>query len=352
MDSRQNDLERFIERLPLGIIVVNADLHIEMRNELSFDLFDVGVESLLNTDFMDIIKDFTPLKEAVLQVHSGSVQQQYVLLPLHEKILGCTVLHAGDINPGGLIILIEDATSIKKIEQLKREFIGTLLHKIRSPLATLKTSFSVLNHEIADPDPQKQGEVVEIITMCSEEVDRLSSLIGDMRDLFLIETKLAEKEVELEDFPIDKAITAAIGGLKKTLSAEAVDTRVIFTKNTGLHVLADFEKTKRIFFILIKNGLQYSPPESPVEVSLSSASDSIDVTIKDRGIGIQESMKPMVFSKYFREDNDITRNFTGNGLGLFIAKSYIDLMKGTIYFDSKQGEGTSFHVSLPLYGRK
>jgi two-component system, OmpR family, phosphate regulon sensor histidine kinase PhoR len=352
MDSLQNGLEVFIERLPLGIIVLNADLRIEMRNELSFKLLDVGMENLFNTDLMDVVKDFTALKECVGLVHSGIAQQHFTMLSTGDKVLGCTALQAHDIIPNGLIVLIEDAANEKKIEQLKLEFIGTLLHKLRSPLATLKTSFSMLNHEIANPDPQKHQEVIEIVAMCSEEVNRLSSLVSDMRDLFLIETKLAEKDVELEDFPIDKAILAAIEALKKTLSPEIVDTRVIFTKNSDHHVLADFEKTKRIFFILIKNGLHYSPPESPVEVSLSNASDSINITIKDRGIGIQDSMTPLVFSKYFREDNDITRNRPGNGLGLFIAKSYIDLMKGSVYFETKQGEGTLFHVSLPLHGRK
>ena len=351
MESLRNNLEQFIERLPLGVIILNAGLRIELRNELSFELLDVGIENHLNTDFMDVVKDHAVIKECVLLVHSGDIQQHYAMLPIGDKVLGCTALNSGDMIANGVIVLIEDATNIKKIEQIKREFIVTLLHKIRSPLATLKTSFSMLNHEIKNPDPQKHQQVVEIISMCSDEVDRLSTLIGDMRDLFLIETKIAEKDVVLEDFPIDKAIIGAIEALKKTLPPEIVEKRIIFNKNNGLHVLADFEKAKKIFFILIKNGLNYSPPETPVEVSLSIAADSINVTIKDHGVGIQESMKPLVFSKYFREDNDITRICAGNGLGLFIAKSYIDIMKGSIYFETKQGKGTSFHVSLPLHGR-
>jgi len=352
MDSGHNDLERFIERLPLGIIVLSADLRISLCNDLSMRLLDVGVESLLSADFMDIIKNFDVLKESVLQVHSGKAQQQHVVLTIAEKSLSCSVLNTGDA-PGneGLIVLVEDATDLNKIEQMKREFIGTLLHKIRSPLATMKTSLSMLKYGVGQPNPQNHLEMRELFAMCYEEVNRLSTLINDMRDLFLIETKLAEKDLVMEDFPVDAAITSAITELKKTLPPEIGGKGIMFRENAELKVHADYEKTKKIFFLLMKNALQYSGPDASAEVSCSDAGDSINIIIKDHGIGISDSMTNQVFSKYFREDNFTTRNSAGNGLGLFIAKSYIDLMKGSMYFNSKQGEGTSFHVTLPPAGR-
>jgi signal transduction histidine kinase len=326
MDGVRIDLERFIERLPLGIMVLGGDLQIELRNEIAFTLLDVGMESLLSADFLDIAKDHGAVKDCVLLVRSGSVAQERVMFTVGEKCLGCMALQAGDIIPGGIIVLIEDVSNLNKIEYLKREFIGTLLHKIRSPLATLKTSFSMLNHEIAHPDQKRHGDVLEIIGMCTEEIDRLSTLVGDMRDLFLIETKLAERDMVWEDFPVNRAIVAAIETLKKSFSPEIINNRVLLAPCGDIHILADFEKIKKIFIILIKNGLLYSGNDAPVEISLSNAGDSIEVTIKDRGIGITDSIKNQVFEKYFRDDNDVTRSRAGNGLGLFIAKSYTDLM--------------------------
>jgi signal transduction histidine kinase len=352
MESRQDSIERFIERLPLGIIVLSADLQIEMHNDLSLKLLDVGVENLLTTDFLDIIKDFNVLKDSILQVHSGICQQQHVMLAIADKFLSCTVFNAGDMDAGSLMVLIEDASNIKKIEQIKREFIGTLLHKIRSPLATIKTSLSVLRYESGRLGPNVPIEIREVFIMCLDEVNRLSALVNDMRDLFLIETKLADKDMETEEFPVDAAIKSAIGDLEKSLSPEIVKNRICFKGDAGVHVQADYEKTKKIFFVLLKNALQYSAPDTPVEVSCCAADGSINIVIKDRGIGISSSMANQVFSKYFREDNFATRNSAGNGLGLFIAKSYIDLMNGSMYFDSKQGEGTSFYVTLPMLGRK
>jgi signal transduction histidine kinase len=352
MGKGQNDLACFIERIPIGIVVLNSGLQIEMRNDLSLHLLDVGDENLLNPDFMDLVKDRTCLKDSILQVHSGTCQQERVMLGVGEKTLRCTILSAGDMNAGGLIVLMEDATSSNKIEQIKREFIGTLLHKIRSPLATIKTSLSMLSFKTDDPGSHFPPEVQEIFTMCSGEVNRLSLLINDMRDLFLIETNLAEKDMEPEDFAVATAISGAIGDLKKSFSSEPIDTRIVFVGNAVPPIHADYEKTKKIFFVLLKNALRYSAPDAPVFILFSVDDDSMNIIIKDRGIGIADSLANQVFSKYFREDNFATRNNAGNGLGLFIAKSYIDMMNGTMYFDSKQGEGSSFYLTFPLATRK
>jgi signal transduction histidine kinase len=352
MDDCRTDLERFIDCVPIGIILLNSDLHIEMRNDLSLELLEVGVENLLTPNFLEIIKEHGDLQTSILQVHSGALHQQRVILALANRTLNCTVLNAGRGVAGGCIVLIEDATQINKIEQIKREFIGTLLHKIRGPLATMKTSLSMIGFETQGSGPRIPPEVREIFHMCREEVNRLSLLINDMRDLFLIETKLADKDFEPEDFSVDAAIKGAINDLKKSLLPEIVDTRIRMEGNAGRVIHADYEKTKKIFYILLKNALQYSPPETPVTVSCSVTDEFINLIIKDRGIGIADSLYSQVFTKYFREDNFATRNTTGNGLGLFIAKSYVDMMDGTMYFDSKQGEGSSFYVTLPVTGRK
>jgi signal transduction histidine kinase len=352
MGNQQNDLERFIERLPIGVIVLTADLQITTCNDLSMKLLAIDVENLLDAAFMDLIKDFEPLKEGIWQVHSGKSQQQHVLLTIAEKILSCTVIKAGDDADGeGMMVLVEDATNLNKIEQMKREFIGTLLHKIRSPLATIKTSLSMLQGGPADLGPQCSVETKEVLGMCYEEVNRLSMLINDMRDLFFIEMKLAEKELELEDFTVGSALTRAVADLGKTLSLKTVNTRISFSGNPELFVRADFDKTKKVFTTLIKNALQYSASDMPVKVACTRIPGYVNIQVRDCGIGITEKMTDFVFSKYFREDNPTTRNSTGNGLGLFIARSYIELMKGSIYFESRQGAGTSFNVSLPLIER-
>ena len=274
MDEIKNDLEVFIERLPIGVIILNEDLQIKTCNDLSMKLLDVGVESLLNDDFMEIIKDFDALKDGIRQVHSGKSQQQHVVLTVAEKSLSCTILAAIDTaEDEGSIVLIEDATNIHKIEHLKREFIGTLLYKIRSPLATIKTSLSMLQGGPADLGPgcsQGSLETKEIIGMCYEEVNRLSLLISDMRDLFVIEMNLAEKELELEDFSVGSALTRAVADLGKSLSLKTVNTRISFNGNPELFVRADFDKTKKVFTVLLKNALQYSAPDTPVEVACTS----------------------------------------------------------------------------------
>lgn len=94
----------------------------------------------------------------------------------------------------------------------------------------------------------------------------------------------------------------------------------------------------------------YSPEETGVTITCEDERDDIVVRVEDCGIGVAKESLPLLFGKYFRESNDATRNQEGNGLGLFIARSFIELMKGTIYCESVQGKGSVFSFSLPRKG--
>jgi two-component system phosphate regulon sensor histidine kinase PhoR len=337
------ELETFIEHLPIGVIIVGLDLHLRLYNDLAMKLLDWDVGTLLSMDIMDAINDFPGLKIAFEHVLRDKSQQQRLTISVAEKPLGCTIIKAGD---GGLILLMEDATNAGKIERIEREFIGSLLHKLRSPLSTIKTSLSMLQSGAGNDDPRGANETKEILDMCSEEANRLAVLINDMRDLFLIETKLAETDMVLENFSLSSVFKRVESELAKSLG-QKTNGRIRFTGNPECLIQADFEKIKKVFLVVLKNALLYSPDGPPVELCCGQENGAVNIRVHDAGIGIRDVAKDLVFTKYFREDNYINKNTGGNGLGLFIAKSYVELMKGSIYFESKQGAGTTFHIMFP-----
>jgi signal transduction histidine kinase len=112
-------------------------------------------------------------------------------------------------------------------------------------------------------------------------------------------------------------------------------------------VKADFEKMKQVLFNLLKNAILFSKGNAPVVIKITRQSDLVNIQIKDQGIGISSDTVPLLFQKYFREDNEITREIEGNGLGLFLAKSYIGFMKGTLYCETEKGKGSVFTVTIP-----
>jgi signal transduction histidine kinase len=259
--------------------------------------------------------------------------------------LSCTIKHVAAENGRQAIVIVEDATRFRQIELVQRDFITNVLHKLRGPLSTLKTSLSMVQNEKVLADPVQTGE---ILSMGYHEVNRLVDLVNDLRDLFQIETGLAGKDIEIEEFDVSAALGRAVDEIGKMPAPfSGIRKRLLLTGDPHRRVGADFAKTRKIFSVLLKNAVLYSEVETPIEVKFSDAGNGVMVCIKDQGTGIAEKNIPLLFGKYFREDTDQTRSNEGNGLGLFIAKSYTDLMGGSLYCENVEGKGCAFFVSLP-----
>jgi signal transduction histidine kinase len=347
MNHLCRDVDSFVEQLPVGIIVLDSSLRIQTCNDLALRLLDVAIENCLLANFPDAVGD-ARLKDALRLAQEGTAQQ-HIVLESPDRVIACAISTVS-AGAGGneVIIIAEDATHLRGIERMKREFIGSLLHRIRNPLATLKTSLAMVQDERMGALPP---DVREVLGMGYHEVNRLTVLLNDMRDLFLIETGLACKDLVTETFAVSEVLDRTVADLTKMgPPLNAVHGRLIPSGNVDAKIAADFEKTKRIFMNLLKNALLYSVPDGPVEFSCINAEGNANIRVQDRGPGIAREKMPLVFTKFFREDTPYTRKYEGNGLGLFIAKSFTELMDGSMYCESEQGKGSSFFLTLPSPG--
>jgi len=344
INATRRELESFVEYLPVGVIVFDKSMHISLLNDLALKLLGVGLETILSGDLLgalheDLLKNIVDVEQAL----QGG--QKRLVFEKDNKALSCTIKHIVGEDSMQVIVIIEDATQFRRIEQVQRDFIANILQKLRGPLSTLKTSLSMMQNEKVLADAAQAGE---ILGMGYHEVNRLVDLTNDLRDLFLIDTGLAAKDMAIEEFDVSAAFSRAVDEIGK-LPAPFCDvrTRLACTGETHFPVRADFAKTKKICAVLLKNAVLYSDAPSPIVASFSENGGYVAVCIRDKGMGVTNESIPFIFDKYFREDNSGTRTYEGNGLGLFIAKSYADIMGGSIYCESVQGKGSAFFLSLP-----
>lgn len=346
MTDSQLMLEEFIEGLPIGIIVLDSDLNVLAWNKLAFQLLEIEIEDLLVEQFDNVVKDRI-LKNALNQIQNKDAGKQDFFFEKEAQVIKCTVdrlRHESD-EEDKIIIIVEDVTKYKQLDSMKQEFMQIILHRIRNPLSTLKTSLALVNSAKIAEVPH---ELKEILEMSSHEVNRLNVLLNDLRNLYVIETGLAEKELEIENFAVADILDRAIGDfLKLYQNNEAIKKRLFLKGDLDSLLKADFEKLKQVLVILLMNAYEFSPDKSKIEIITSQNNGQTTIEVKDYGIGIADDEKEFIFSKFFREDNELTRNKEGNGLGLFIARSLIEIMKGTMYYESKKSVGSSFFVSLP-----
>lgn len=341
------ELEYITDCLPIGVMVFDDKLQLKLWNDSALNLTGVGIEDVVaSTSYEVLEKNVHEIMGGTIR--SGLSSQQHGLIERDGKTISYTVKRISRDGHAYTVLLLEDATRFFDADKIKRDFIVTLLHKLRGPLSTLKTSFAIIKAGALD-GVSDYGR--ELLDMGNQEIDHLSTLIGDMRDLFYIETGFAEKDTDIALLPVMPILDGAVEELSNmSESINQISHRVVKKGALNAIVKADYEMLKKVFFILLKNALMYSPETTQVVFECIEGDGFIDIKVRDEGIGLKEQSMPQLFSKYFREDNEMTRIHEGNGLGLFIAKSFIELMTGTIYCESLEGKGCVFSLSVPCGG--
>jgi PAS domain S-box-containing protein len=237
----------------------------------------------------------------------------------------------------GAVEVIRDISDEQEVDQLKSSLVSTVSHELRTPL-TMIQGFSelLLTRDLAEKRSQ------EALKQINASAERLSRLIEDLLSVSRIDSGRLAARVEPER--LDKVIEEVVAGFDERKNRSvAVDVEPHLPK-----VMADRDKLVQILTNLVSNALKYSAPHTPVDVAAGRVGSSVQVAVTDRGIGLTEEEQSQLFSKFFRADRDEVRDARGTGLGLYIAKSLVEMQSGQLWVNSRIGEGSTFHFSLPV----
>jgi signal transduction histidine kinase len=335
-------LQTFVDNLPEGVIVLDEEGNALVYNDEALRLLDTSVEELLLNPLIE--KPYAQeIKHAINGI--GTSRQSQIIINTNSRTLNCSIKTVSDLVQKGKqsIITLSDTFILNRIVELKKEYISTILQKIRAPIATLKTTLSVLNELLC-----KSGGsgVKEILQMSHHEVDRLNVLLNSLRDVFIIETGLTNNDITIEKFTIKSACENAI---QKLLPVHPhSDDRIKLEGEIQCVISVDFQRFCRILELVIDNALIFST--DIINVTIRTHDQYCHIQIRDFGVGIREENMASLFTKYFREDNQINRNVQGNGLGLFITRAWVESMGGSISCESVKDQGTTITITLPVSG--
>lgn len=233
----------------------------------------------------------------------------------------------------GSFIILRNITAYKELDTAKTNFIATVSHEFKTPIASMKMSIQLLENEQTGSlnDEQKN-----LITGLGDDTDRLLRTTGELLNITQVET--GKTAITMEPCDVDSIINMAIEGNK--VQAGAKQIIVSSTVPAGLpEILADREKATWIVSNLISNAIRYSYENSTVEIYSENKRDTILIIVKDQGIGIADNYLSKVFDKYFRVPGTQRE---GTGLGLAISKEFMEAQGGQIRVTSNPGEGSCF----------
>jgi signal transduction histidine kinase len=250
-----------------------------------------------------------------------------------------------DAEPVALVVY-QDVSTLKEAEYLKDEFIGVAAHELRNPLAVLKGFAGMLVYQTARGKGAKlapwQREALEEI---DEATSRLDKLTEDLLDV----TCLQAGQMVLSRTPTD-----LVALTRHMVTQRQMTTRhhafSLDTEHTSLVVEVDRVRIEQVLTNLLSNAIKYSPQGGPIELTIREEVEphAALLSMRDRGIGIPVGQQARIFGRFIRAENARTSEITGTGLGLYLSRELVERHGGRLWFESTEGEGSTFFMALPL----
>lgn len=240
-------------------------------------------------------------------------------------------------------IFLHDISLRKRVDQMKNELVATVSHELRTPLTSMRASLSLLKSGAAGPI---DGEVEELVEIAHRHCERLVRLVSDMLDVEKIESG------RLSAPPKPQPLTPIVDDAVAAMRVQARDAGVELHASCapGLDALpaeVDRDRITQVLMNLLSNALKYSPPQGAVELMLARTGRGVRITVADRGPGIPAAFRERIFQRFAQAELGADRK-TSSGLGLAISRQIVIEHGGELWFEDRQGGGTSFHVDLPL----
>jgi signal transduction histidine kinase len=215
------------------------------------------------------------------------------------------------------------------------DYFGIAVHELRTPLMSISGQ-AQLAQRYVDKDPKRASSA---LVKLLEQTRRMDRLIGDLLDYARVGSGALSLEVVTFDLGVATAITIAMH--------EHEDTpRITFTTPKGLRIQGDPDRIAQILGNIFDNALKYSPPGSPIDVSLTVVGSEAHIRVADHGLGIPDEERGPLFAPFFRTTR--TRDIPGTGLGLHISRRIAEQHRGRLWLDSSNSVGSVFVLALPL----
>ncbi len=329
---------KVLDSLDQGVLICDVNGQVVFRNNLAMSLMGgrhgdaiiaQGVVNLLQSAW-----------------EKGSEERTIDLYgpPKRSLILRAQVIDDGRKSLG-VIAIIEDVTERHRIDEIRRDFVTNVSHELKTPISAL----GLLAETLVDEEDATVAK--RLASRIQKEAFRVSRIIDDLLDLSRIE---AEESPQREPVEIGFIVADAVERLRST--AEQKGITVDQVEEEGIAVLGDRRQLASAVYNLLENAIKFSDAGSHVAVAVRISPDNpseVEIHVTDHGIGIPAKDLERIFERFYRVDISRSHKAGGTGLGLSIVRHAISNHGGRIEVDSREGQGSTFKIVLPiLYGNK
>ncbi|WP_222708594.1 GAF domain-containing sensor histidine kinase [Paenibacillus sp. N3.4] len=232
---------------------------------------------------------------------------------------------------------------LEHLNELKSDFIATLSHELRTPITAVKGSVDILSKGILGELNESQRDLLDI---AGKSIERLLDQVNELLDFAKMENgkfELVYTEADFKDI-----IKESVGIVQSLINKKKLNLIVESDADMNTVIRVDKQRILQILLNLLSNAIKFTPPLGAITIKTLYHNDSLMVEVQDNGIGIPMEKQKNIFTKFYQANNQIN----GTGLGLAISKQLIELHGGRIWFESNEGQGSSFKFTLPKEERE
>ncbi len=340
LTRRNAELEAMLSSMAAGVVAVSDSSEILFYNKAFKEFVNLSQEELQGISLYNVIRN-SAVFDAIDEVKGSntSIVKEGMISNKSTQYIRVTATPLGQDGTHifGVLLIIEDITKMKKLENMRTDFVSNVTHELKTPLTSIRGFIDTLKQGAI----QEEAVANRFLDIIDIEAERLYSLIQDILILSEIESK---REYEVMPCDMNDCVESVIELLKPKLSEKV---KFEFEPKPYLRPFyCNPDRMKQLFINLMDNAVKYTE-EGSITVTCTEVDNRLLISIRDTGIGVRKEHLSRIFERFYRVDKGRSRKQGGTGLGLSIVKHIVELYNGNLEVNSRPGEGTEFIISLP-----
>ncbi len=330
-----------------GIIVLTRNMKLIKVNEAFMELFNAGQSSSDSINFTALIEAYEnhgDLLHRIAQVFSNKKSFSNVVVDINrntpeEKILEVSGSLIRDMQDNAnALIVIRDITVQKHFERDREDMVGFIGHELRNPVTSVLLWHSLMEDSI---NAGETNRIKEWLDLSKKNVQRIDKMIAGLYN----STKINAGHLELEKtfFLFAEMIDEAASSIKNMYPEYTI---TVINNSPDIVAEADRYRLVQVVSNYLTNSIKYADGKKDITITVQAENNIVEVSVKDKGMGIAGTDLPYIFERFFRAEKTI--NLDGIGLGLFLCKQIIQAHRGNVWAESELGKGSTFWFSIPL----
>jgi two-component system phosphate regulon sensor histidine kinase PhoR len=335
--ARERDLfETVIHSMDEAVVAVDKKRRIHTVNRSATEL--LGISPAVRGQLLLEAVRIPALSELLDHALRGESRTVDIRLESEGSVRQLMVRATPQGESGGAVLVMHDATEIRRLETVRRDFVANVSHELRTPVSIIQANTETLLLGAID-EPAQARRFLDAIRRNAE---RLGQLISDLLDISRIEA--GKYAIEMRPLSLSSVARSVSKSVSESCRRRGVKLEILVDPN--LRVRADAGALEQVLVNLVENAVKYGPESGIVELAAVEQGAAVRIEVRDEGPGIAPTHRRRVFERFYRVDPGRSRNMGGTGLGLAIVKNLTDAMGGDVGVDPREPQGSCFWVRL------